>query len=123
MLLDSAAAKDLIWSLMAALELARSSPGLVLSTGKVAASEKRCALAQKLVNLCQPAVITGRITDLVALSKAITGAGKHVHIPCSVWFLLLCTQLGMTRNAAVHFCQLKMPRTGTFFFLQEWIAS
>ena len=79
-LLDSAAAKDLIRSLMTALELARCVPGLVLCTSKVAASEKRCALAQKLVNLCRPAVITGRIPDLVALSKAITGAGRHGHV-------------------------------------------
>lgn len=120
-LLDSAAAKDLIRSLMTALELARSSPGLVLSTSKVAASEKRCALAQKLVNLCRPSVITGRITDLVALSKAITGAGRHAHIPCNVWFLLLCTQVGMTRNAGINFWQLNQPLVH-FFFIQEWIA-
>lgn len=75
-LLDSASAKDLIRSLMTALELARCAPELVLCTSKVAASEKRCALAQKLVNLCRPAVISGRIPDLVALSKAITGAGR-----------------------------------------------
>ena len=77
-LMDSAAAKDLIRSLITALELARSSPGLVLCTSKVAASEKRCALTQKLVNLCKPTVITGRIPDLVALSKAIIGAGWHL---------------------------------------------